>query len=301
MGRVRLGSLRSGPVTASEPPGPTPLEELLGHPRGTSVLIVTADGLGATHASTAGAFEALRSGLASSAGLMVPCPWSREAAGGHRGEDVGVHVQLTAPHARYRWGPITQSPSLLDGDGGFPRTVADLWDHADLDELRREVRAQVERAIWWGFDVTHISVADDAHLRPEVFDVVLDAAVELRLPLRLPALSDAQAGFPLRRLTTEEGVLSPDRVLRSDRVDGTRALLERHLAEPPPGVTELVVAPAQDSPELRALGPGWARHVADLDLLVHDGAMAGLLARAGVVVAGYRALRDLQRQQSPGR
>ena len=91
---------------------------------------------------------------------MVPAPWARDAAAQYRGEDIGVGLTLNAEHDLYRWGPITHAPSLLDGDGGFPRTAADLWDHADLDEVRRECRAQLERAIYWGFDVSHL----DAHL-----------------------------------------------------------------------------------------------------------------------------------------
>jgi len=124
---------------------------------------------------------------------MVPCPWARDAAGGYRGEDVGVHLTLNAELETYRWGPITHSPSLLDGDGGFPRTVEDAWDHADLDEVRRECRAQIERAILWGFDVSHL----DSHmgalqLRPEFFDIYLDMAVDFRLPIRLPAAASEQ-------------------------------------------------------------------------------------------------------------
>ncbi len=125
----------------------TSLAEALGFAPDARVLILNADDLGLSHAANVGSYEALRSGLVTSASLMVPCPWAREAASRYRGEDVGVHLTLNAEHERYRWGPITQAPSLLDGDGGFPRTVDDLWDHADLDEVRRELRAQVERAI----------------------------------------------------------------------------------------------------------------------------------------------------------
>ena len=69
---------------------------------------------------------------------MVPGPWSRQAAAQYRGEDIGVHLTLNAEHDLYRWGPLTRAPSLLDGDGGFPRTTSDLWDHADLEEVRRD-------------------------------------------------------------------------------------------------------------------------------------------------------------------
>ena len=153
---------------------------------------------------------------------MVPAPWARGAAAQYRGEDVGVGLTLNAEHDLYRWGPITQAPSLLDGDGGFPRTAADLWDHADLDEVRRECRAQLERAIYWGFDVSHLDAHLDAvQLKPEFFDVFLDLADEFRLPLRLPdAGAQRLAGFPFRELAAERGVLSPDRVILGARPTG---------------------------------------------------------------------------------
>ena len=143
---------------------------------------------------------------------MVPCPWARDAAAGYRGEDIGVNLTLNAELDTYRWGPITHSPSLLDGDGGFPRTVEDAWDHADLDEVRRECRAQIERAIVWGFDVSHLASHLGAlQLRPEFFDVYLELAVDFGLPLRLgDGIDERVAGFPFRRLAAEEGVVFPD-------------------------------------------------------------------------------------------
>ena len=107
---------------------------------------------------------------------MVPCPWARDAAAQYRGEDVGVHLTLNAEYDLYRWGPITHAPSLLGGDGGFPRTIEDVWDHADIDEVRKELRAQVERAILWGFDISHLdSHMGTLQLKPEFFVCYCDA------------------------------------------------------------------------------------------------------------------------------
>src|SRR5215218_11509567 len=166
------------------------LVERLGYPPESKLLIVSCDDLGSSHAANLGVYEALRQGWATTAGLMMPGPWAREAAARYRGEDIGVHLTLNAEWDLYRWGPITHAPSLLDGDGGFPRTIQEVWDHADLDETRRELRTQVERAILWGFDVSHL----DSHLgtlqqRPEFFDVYLELAVDFRLPLRLAGAS----------------------------------------------------------------------------------------------------------------
>ena len=144
---------------------------------------------------------------------------------------------------------------MLDGDGGFPRTIDDVWDHADLDEVRRELRAQVERAILWGFDVSHL----DSHmgalqLRPEFFDVYLDLAVEFGLPLRLSGESTERLiGFPFRQLALEAGVVFPDHFVHVRGV-GSRRMVERVVRDLRPGVTEIYVHPAVDTAELRALG-----------------------------------------------
>jgi predicted glycoside hydrolase/deacetylase ChbG (UPF0249 family) len=275
----------------------TALAERLGYGPDDRILIINCDDLGSTYAANVGCYEALRDGLATSATLMVPCPWAREAAARYLGEDVGVHLTLNAEHDLYRWGPITHAPSLLDGDGGFPRTIEDVWDHADLDEVRRELRAQVERAILWGFDVSHL----DTHMgvlqmKPEFFDIYLDLAVEFRLPMRLSGASSQRGiGFPFRDLAGQEDVLFPDHLVVVRAGVGSRRDIGRAVLDLRPGVTEVYVHPAVDSPELRALAPDWARRVDDHDLVTRDGSLRTMLDRVGVKLVGYRAMRDVMR------
>lgn len=277
------------------------LAEALGYPPSASLIIVTCDELGVCHATNAGVYSAMREGLGRTAGLLVPGPWAREAAARHRGEDVGVHLTLNAEHDLYRWGPLTYCPSLLDGDGGFPRTVEDLWDHADTDEVRRECRAQIERAIYWGFDVSHLSCHLGAlESRPEFFDVLLDLAVDFRLPVRLPeAAEEVRLGFPLRTLAAEAGVLSPDYLIRAPAGRNSTAALDQLLSGLRPGVTEVVLRPAADSAEIRAAISDWAARVADHDLAMASDSLRVLSARPGVHLIGYRELRDLQRLSVP--
>jgi hypothetical protein len=273
------------------------LAERLGYGPDDRLLIMNCDDLGVCHAANVGVYESLRSGLATSATLMVPAPWAREAAAQYMGEDIGVHLTLNAEYDLYRWGPITQAPSLLDGDGGFPRTVQDLWDHADLDEVRKELRAQIERAILWGFDVSHLdSHMGTLQLRPEFFDVYLELAVEFQLPIRLSGGSTERAvGFPFRRLAAEEDVLFPDHFVLVPNGVGSRRAIERTLFELRPGVTEMYVHPATDTAELRALAPDWANRVDDHHLVTHDTGLRAMVQRSGVIPTGYRALRDLMR------
>jgi hypothetical protein len=275
----------------------TALAERLGFGPDDRLLIMNCDDLGACHAANVGVYEALRSGVATSASLMVPAPWARAAAAQYLGEDVGVHLTLNAEYDLYRWGPITQAPSLLDGDGGFPRTVQDVWDHADLDEVRKELRAQVERAILWGFDISHLdSHMGTLQLRPEFFDVYLELAIEFRLPLRLSGSSTERVvGFPFRRLAAEEDVLFPDHFVLVPNGVGSRRVIERTLFDLRPGVTEMYVHPAADTPELRALAPDWANRVDDHHLVTHDTGLRAMVERSGVTMIGFRELRDLMR------
>lgn len=261
-------------------------------------MIVSCGELGVTHGANLAIYEALGSKVGASASLVVPAPWSRGAAAAYRGEDVGVALTLNAEHDLYRWGPITQAPSLLDGDGGFPRTVADVFDHADLDEVRRETRAQLERAIYWGFDVSHLAThLEGLELRPEFFDVVVELAEEFVLPLRLADTSfERLAGFPFRSLSSERGVLSPDRVIHLSGRDAPLGdLVAESIETFEQGVTELCLCPAIDTPELRAVSANWQVRVAHHEGLAPGGAVDAILQAASITRIGYRRLRTAMR------
>jgi len=273
------------------------LAERLGYDSDTRLVILSCDDLGSCHAANMGVYSALRDGVATCASVMIPAPWSRHAALMYRGEDVGVHLTLNAEHPAYRWGPITHAPSLLSGDGGFPRDIDDLWEHADPAEVLRECRAQIERAILWGFDVSHLAPHLSAiTLRPEFFDVYLDLAVEFDLPIRLPStVSTEAAGFPFRDLAADEGVVFPDHFDHDWRA-GSRERVYSAIASLPAGVSEIHVQPAIDTAEVRALAgdvaEGW---IDDLDLVVNDATLRTLLRESGAVLIGYRELRDAMR------
>lgn len=276
-------------------PQPT-LNERLGHSPDAKLVILSCDDLGAFQAANDGVYDALRTGVATCASLMVPAPWARHAVAAYRGEDIGVHLTLNSEHEAYRWGPLTHSPSLLSGEGGFPRTIDDLWEHADTQEVLRECRAQVARAIEWGVDVTHLAPHLTAiTLRPEFFDVYLELAVEFALPIRLPStITEAQAGFPFRTLAAEEGVVFPDH-FDHDWRGGSRARVFGAFANLAPGVTEIHVQPCTDTPEIRALGEASSGWIDDYDLVVRDATLREAIAASGAVLIGYRQLREAMR------
>lgn len=296
-GQPRPTTSVCGPPAAVNVARVTTLAERLGHAPDTKLVILSCDDLGASHASNVGVFTALRTGHATCASLMVPAPWAYHAADQtDPDDDIGVHLTLNAEHEGYRWGPITHAPSLLSGEGGFPRTPTDLWEHADPDEVLRELRAQIERALAWGVDVTHLAPHLSAiTLRPEFFDVYLELADEYRLPIRLPStISAEQAGFPFRKLAQDEGVVFPDHFDHDWRAGSASRVFEA-IASLEPGVTEIHVQPTIDTPEVRAFAgdtaDGW---IADLDLATSD-ELGQALERAGAVMIGFRELRAVQR------
>jgi len=274
----------------------TDLNERLGFASDDRVLIISCDDLGLTHSSNEGVLSALRQGVATCASIMVPAPWARHAAQlVTESDDIGVHLTLNAEHDCYRFGPLTHAPSLLSGDGGFPSAIDDLWEHADPAEVRRELRTQVTRAQAWGIDVTHLAPHLSAiTLRPEFFDAYLDVAVEFQLPIRLPStVTAAEAGFPFRSLAAEEGVVFPD-FFDHDWRAGSRQRVLDAIEQLPPGVTELHLQPAVDTPEVRALTADAAGWIDDHQFLLEPHVQQ-VLESADVHLIGYRELRSAMR------
>jgi predicted glycoside hydrolase/deacetylase ChbG (UPF0249 family) len=171
-----------------------------------------------------------------------------------------------------------------------------LWEHADPDEVYRELKAQIERALAWGIDVTHLAPHLTAiTLRPEFFGIYLELATEHALPIRLPStISEEDAGFPFRRLAADEGVVYPDHFDHDWRF-GSRERVLKAVADLKPGVTELHVQPAIDTPEVRALTEYAEQWIDDLALVTTDPTLAEAIANADAHLIGYRELRTAMR------
>lgn len=276
-------------------PNSRSLASRLGYSDDARLVIISCDDLGSCHGATEGVYQAIRNGVATCASIMVPAPWARYAADQYDGEDIGVHLTLNAEHPLYRWGPLTHAPSLLSGEGGFPRSVDDLWEHADSTEVLRECRAQIERALAWGIDVSHLAPhLTSITLRPEFFDVYLELAVEFKLPIRLPSTISADAaGFPFRQLAADEGIVFPDHFDHDWRT-GSRERVLTALASLEPGVTEIHVQPSIDTAEVRALGDVAVGWIDDLALATSN-ELRNAVTASGAVLIGYRELRDAMR------
>jgi hypothetical protein len=292
-----------------------PILHTLGFSPTDRVVILHADDIGSSHSTVAAYADLLAAGVMSSAAVMVPCPWFPATAAFCRQHgddprlDMGVHLTLNCEWDGYRWGPIsTGDPSsgLLDGEGYFHRREPAVQTGADLHAVEVELRAQIERALAAGIDVTHLDTHMLTLFHPRLLPVYLRLSQQYRLPaffLRLDAgqlrrwgygLDDAEEVAALVRQAEAAGLPLFDHadVMSLDRHEHRLAEAVERLAQAPPGLTYFLFHPSIDTPELRAFAPDWRSRVADYELLASD-ALRTAVQEAGIHVVGWRAIRDV--------
>ena len=282
------------------------LAQLLGYPDDARLLIINADDFGMCHAENVATIDGLESGAYRCATVMVPCPWFNEVVAFARrvpGADLGVHLTQTSEWQSYKWGPVAGAgavPSLVDGQGSFYDDVPAVYAHARLDEVERETRAQIERALAAGIDVTHLdSHMGTLQLDVNYHDLYVRIAADYRLPIRMANRKWMRAiGMGhIVGLADRLGVLSPDHLWIGG--PGPPADTERHwtalFQRLKPGVNELYVHAGVDVPEGHAITAAWAQRVADHRFFTAP-STSGVLAGHHVTLIGYREVRDLQRR-----
>src|ERR1700744_5212664 len=126
-------------------------------------LLIRLDDIGMNHSVNMALRKMAETGLPVSASVQFACPWYQEAVDILRKNpqiSVGVHLTLTSEWKYYRLGPVlcrTAVPSLVDTDGYFYQsTRAFAKSGYKLDEVEKELSAQIERALRTGLKITYI-------------------------------------------------------------------------------------------------------------------------------------------------
>lgn len=286
------------------------LVERLGFAKDARVLIINGDDFGMNHATNVGTLKALKSGGITSATIMAPCPWYLEAAKmarAHPQANIGVHTTLTSEWGVYKWGPVvgrSAAPSLCDDNGHFFTDAPLVYLSGNLEEVEKEVRAQIDRVLQAGVDVTHI----DSHMgtmqyMPGYHELYIKIAASHKLPARIAGremMDKFNAGY-LIDMADEMGVLHPDELFMDDppSIEATEAWWKDRMLQAKPGqVTELYIHCAADEPEIFATTGSARRRIADTDFF-SDPATREWMARQGIEKISYRELRELQRTGKP--
>lgn len=274
----------------------------LGYAVGTKLLIVNCDDAGLCQAVNNATQQLLTQGSATSATVLVPAPEAADFIAGARRDnhDVGIHLCLNG-----EWGrrlplrpllPAERVPSLVGPDGLFPESIAHRELRARAVEAEAEFRAQVQQARKLGLDPTHL----DGHMgcynyRPDLLEAALKVAEDECLPLRVVYLAAAARA---------RGIPAPDRfaMFYGEPLPTRKQRYLDFLRSLGPGVTELAIHVADDTPQWRSLD----RHEAALriaDRTIHgDPEIARVIEQQNIVPIGWRPLHDLMRrwrQQRP--
>ncbi len=233
-------------------------------------LLVRGDDLGAARSINAACVEACLKGICRSVEVIAPGPWFLDAVKLLKEApqiDVGVHLCLTSEWDRIKWRPLTHAPSLVDANGYFhPRTRASnnappastgfLDSSPKLDEVERELRAQIELLRKHLPKVTHLSAhMGAATAMPELKALTQNLAKEFKLRLE-------SEGLPADRPLKHVPGVGTSKQTAKEKED---SLLE-FIAKKQPGNWLLVTHPAYDDAETRAIGhPGYENVAADRD------------------------------------
>ena len=126
-------------------------------------LMLRLDDIGMNHSVNMAMQKMANTKMPFSASVQFACPWYQEAVAILKKNpqiSVGVHLTLTSEWRYYRWGPVTGRgavPSLVDSVGYFPQsTEAFAKSGYKLDEVEKELSAQIERALASGLKITYI-------------------------------------------------------------------------------------------------------------------------------------------------
>ena len=277
--------------------------ERLGYPRDAKLLIIHADDLGFAHSADAASFDALNSGAITSASIMMPTPWVTEVAAfakAHPEADLGLHLTLTSEWQTYRWAGLASTdkvPSLYEPDGTLPNDEGIVAKRAKPEEVERELRAQVERALALGIKPTHL----DSHMgslftTPALFNVYTKVAHDYHLPFLAvagPGFGGGQFVLTPKDVPLDAVVIAGDNVPR----DKWKEFYLNAINNLKPGVTELIVHLGHDDAELQAVtvnhepyGSAWRQR--DYDV-VNSAEFKKALADNHVILVKWRDLQKL--------
>jgi len=292
-----------------------PFMKKLGLSDSDRAAIVHVDDVGMCLSSIEAFFELYDFGTVSSAALMAPCPWFPEAAArcAARPEvDMGIHATLTSEWKGYRWGPVsTRDPAsgLMDAEGYFPRGCEEVQAKGKPQAAARELAAQAAMVYAAGVDPTHIDTHMGAVAHEKFMEGYIAQAVAHKIPAMLPSPDSAafagivpdaarRARFAayLRELG-EKGLPLFDGIVAMplDEPRDQTETVKRLFGSLPEGITHFILHASTDSPELRAITPDWESRVWNYRTMRSD-AVKKCIESEGIVLIGYRALRDAMRR-----
>lgn len=280
--------------------------------QGAKRLIIHADDAGMSHSVNVATIAALERGIVTSASVMVPCPWFKEFAAyakAHPQYCYGIHLTLNSEWDNYRWGAvagIARVPSLIDSEGYLWDSTDQVKEHALAEEVRIELKAQIDRALEFGMPLSHL----DTHMgslvtRPDLVEVYVKLGLEYKLPVLFFNKLSAEVAqeYPAMAARQEwgstqlrnAGLPMLDNMLQFYGGDIPAKRLETYrqsIQTLPVGVTALLIHCGIDNEELKSITNSSARRDQDYRIFT-DTATADLIRDSQVELISWKQLKRM--------
>jgi len=222
-------------------------------------LIIRGDDIGSSHAANVGCIESYQNGIMTSVEIMPPCPWFFEAVkmlNENPKLDVGIHLTLTSEWDFIKWRPLTECPELTNKDGDFfpmvwknenyPPNSSIMESNWTIDEIEKELRAQIELSLKYLPQTSHISThMGFGNLDLKIGELVEELAKEYDLYVDMSEVKRFPGWDKSRPVET--------------RIDQFCENLENLT----PGTYLFVEHPAKDFPEMQPVG-----HIRNRDVAI---------------------------------
>ncbi|MCP4594602.1 MAG: ChbG/HpnK family deacetylase [bacterium] len=276
-----LATAGAGPVLGDQPSLPE---------TGPAELIVRVDDIGFCHGANMALKRVLESGVCTSVSLMVNSPWLHEAVAilkEHPEVSVGVHLTMNCEWREYRLGPVSPTsevPSLVDYYGNFTGCRTSLMaQRPRLDEVERELRAQLELASRVGLRISYCDYHMSAAVCTREFQEIVERLAE-----------EHQIG-----ISRYFGEIDAPNVYQPDPDEKLARAIEIINELPQTGRHLIVFHPGTDSPEMAAmsdLNPTGPKHMsahrqAETDVLCSKSFSEAIRARRFKLL-GYKELQE---------
>ena len=279
----------------------------LGYSEKDKLIIIHADDAGLAHAENNATIHALKKGMVSSYSIMVPCPWYFEMADfalKNPEFDYGIHLTLTSEWKHYKFGPVlsaSEVPSLVNKHGYFHETREAFKTSASIEEVGKELRAQIDRAFSFGLKPSHL----DSHmytlgLTKELLTLYKALGQEYNLPILLSKKLLNTFGPELVDQLDDDD-LCVDHVCLGNFEDFKHQKLavyyEHELETLNPGLNIILIHPAFDTDEMRAItkdypsfGSSWRQ--IDVDFFTSDRCRS-IIEENGIKLINWRDIQKV--------
>jgi len=253
------------------------LAQQLGYAPDSKLLIIHADDIGVAQGVNNASFSAFQKGAINSGSVMVPCPWFLEVAEFAKKNpkyDLGLHLTLTSEWKNYKWDGISSSneiTSLLNEKGHFYPSIEEVKINATYDDVKKELRAQVNYAKNFGFNPTHLDTHMGAVLvRQDITKAYFEIGEEFRIPVLAASIFKDLVnldGIDESKIVWVQKVYqkSDDTPIDKENWD---IFYSNVIKDIKPGLNILLVHLGDDTPELKQMmvdHPGWGAKWRALD------------------------------------